>query len=196
MIPSEIELAASEWNEICYRLLLKKNYDFASKMLRFGIEEMKKKGDEATRKRMIVNLANSEKLAGRKEMALKILAAEDWSAVSDEFAICVAAVKDNLNEVIVLMGRVSAANTIRPIDFREWPVFEPLRTLPDFIVAFENHDGEALLLDKDAGLGESDLDGTSSSVDLDGDGSQGEESDEEKAKPGVVLDGSVATSVA
>jgi hypothetical protein len=38
---------------------------------------MKKYGEEATRKRMIVNLANAQKLGGNKEEAEKILQNED-----------------------------------------------------------------------------------------------------------------------
>jgi len=67
LAPSEIGVAADELNELAYRLIVKRKYIEAITFLRFGLFELKKHGEEATRKRMVVNLANAEKLGGNKE---------------------------------------------------------------------------------------------------------------------------------
>ncbi len=69
-------------------------------MFEFGIYTMKKHGSEAIRKRMIVNYANAIKLDGDKAKAEAILDAEDWSATTDVYRICVAAVKEDVDQVI------------------------------------------------------------------------------------------------
>jgi len=147
LAPSEIGVAADELNELAYRLIVKRKYIEAITFLRFGLVEMKKHGEEATRKRMVVNLANAEKLGGNKEEAEKVLSSEDWSAAADNFTICAAAIRDDVQTVVHLMKAVVSAGHLSASDFQAWPVFEKVRSEPAFIEAFEREFGEKIVAD-------------------------------------------------
>jgi hypothetical protein len=148
--PSKIKIADVELNEASYRLIVRRRYDEASTLLRFGLYEMKKHGEEATRKRMIVNLANAQKLGGNKEEAEKILQNEDWSAATDAFLVCVAAIRDDVQTVIRLMKPAVAAERMRIDDFQNWPVFEKVRADPVFVEAFEREFNRRIVEDLEA----------------------------------------------
>jgi hypothetical protein len=148
--PEEIKKADVELNEISYRLILRRRHDEASTLLRFGLFEMKKHGDEATRKRMIVNLANAEKLRGNNDEAEKILSSEDWSAVTDGFLVCVAAVRDDVQTVIRLMKPAVAAGHLKIDNFQDWPVFEKVRSDPAFVEPFEREFNRRIVEDLEA----------------------------------------------
>ncbi len=90
MKPDEIELADRRLNDISYKMITRKHYKLASKILNFGLVEMKKHGIESTRKMMVVNYANAEKLSGNITQANKILDSEDWSGSTDNYQhLCV-----------------------------------------------------------------------------------------------------------
>jgi hypothetical protein len=146
-VPNQLTDAADELNELSYRLIVKRRYREAINFLRFGLYEMKKYGEEATRKRMVVNLANAEKLAGNKEESERILADEDWSAATDSFTLCVAAVRDDVKTVVRLMKSVVIAGHMEPSDFQDWAVFQSVRSEPEFIETFEREFGEKIIAD-------------------------------------------------
>jgi hypothetical protein len=111
-------------NELCYGLIYKRHYNLAEKLLRFGTEEVKKrKGKDATRRSMVINLANACRLKGDKTKATKILDDEDWSAVDDRFHVCIAAVRENPKEVAALIRKIGANSSMNIHDYKEWPVF-------------------------------------------------------------------------
>jgi hypothetical protein len=146
----EIEEADQELNKITFRLITKRMYKEATILLRFGLFEMKKHGTELFRKMMVVNLANAEKLSGNKSEAEKILNDEDWSASTDTFVICVAAVRDDTQTVINLMKAVVDAGHLTVANFREWPVFENIRSDSHFVETFEREFGQRMVADLEA----------------------------------------------
>jgi hypothetical protein len=150
LIPSQIEEADIELNQLAYRLITERMYREANTLLRFGLFEMKKHSTDLVRKMMVVNLANAEKLSGHKAEAEKILGDEDWSASTDKFIICVAAVRDDVETVTKLMKPAVDAKHLRVADFREWPVFEKLRSDPRFIETFEREFGQRMVADLEA----------------------------------------------
>jgi hypothetical protein len=137
LAPDKIKGADAELSEVSYRLILRRRYDKASTLLRFGLYEMKRHGDDATRKRMAVNLANAEKLRGNKDEAERILQSEDCSAATEGFLVCVAAVRDDVQTVIELMKPAVAAGHLQIANFQDWPVFEKIRSDPMFVDTFE-----------------------------------------------------------
>ena len=96
---------------------------------------------------MVVNLAIAVKSIGNVDEAKKILEGEDWSAASDKFQICVAAVRDDIDAVVDYMPRI-AEKDISKDDFRDWPAFQSIRSEPKFIKAFEEKFGEAFMPDR------------------------------------------------
>ena len=149
LLPNEMVVAATELNEFAYRLLIKRKYKAATAMLEFGLYEMKKQGSDAVKKRMVINYANALKLAGNKAKASKILDGEDWSACTDEYRICIAAVRDDVESVIRMMKSVVDAKLMDISSIREWPVFEKIRADTKFIEAFEQTFGEKLLANRE-----------------------------------------------
>ena len=149
-VPNEINLAAAELNAFSYRLISNRKYKEAAEMLEFGIKTIKKHGHDAIKKQMIVNYANAIKLGGDKKQAETILDAEDWTAATDKFKICVAAVKDDVDTVISMMKRTADAGGMDASSFRDWPVFEKIRSDPRFVESFECIFDEKILLDKEA----------------------------------------------
>jgi hypothetical protein len=150
LVPADINDADGELNEFAYRLITRRRYSAAATMLSFGLYEMKKHGNDAIRKMMVVNYANAVKLGGDKVQAERILGEEDWSASTDDYKICVAAVKGETATVIKMMKAVVESEKMKIASFREWPVFETIRAEPEFVSAFEEQFGEKLLIDQEA----------------------------------------------
>jgi len=152
LTPEDINSADSELNGFAYRLITRRRYKAASTMLRFGLYEMKKHGSDAVRKMMVVNYANAIKLGGDRVQAAKILDDEDWSASTDDYRVCVAAVKGETATVVRMMKAVVESEKMKVEHFREWPVFETMRADSEFASAFEQQFGEKLMVDTEARL--------------------------------------------
>ena len=144
--PSEIGAAAWSLNDEAYELLCRRRFQLARTMLEFGLS-FKKQGEEVVRKMMVVNLAIAVKSLGNVEEAYKILDGEDWSAASDKFKICVAAVRNDIDSVVKYIAKI-AESEVSKGDFREWPAFRSIRNDPKFITSFEQRFGEAFLPDR------------------------------------------------
>jgi hypothetical protein len=132
------------FNERCMYLISARAYELAESLLTFG------KGvpglTDQIRRMMIVNLANAIRLQCRIEEAKKILDTEDWSATNDDFRICVASVRGDINDVLKLMKQ--AGKRFAAEDYRGWPVFRTTRDDPKFIELFESIFGEPFILPK------------------------------------------------
>lgn len=146
LLPTDCESAANTLNNVAFNMIEKKRYKVASNLLQFGLVDMKNKVSESCRKTMIVNYANARKLDGDEEHSRKIIEDEDWSAASDNFKICVAAIQDNVESVLTLMKAVVSSGLITLNDLRTWPVFDKVRTDPRFIDAFEASFGEKVVI--------------------------------------------------
>ena len=146
--PEQIEAASSALNELSYGLITKRQYKAAARMLKFGLFEIPKQGSDAVRKSMVINYANAEKLSGNTEEAIRILNGEDWSASTEKYKICVAAVKDDVDEVISMLKRVVEAKELSIADFRVWPVFEKLRSDAKFVEVFEKTFGTKIITER------------------------------------------------
>lgn len=145
--PDETAAAASALNQTCFELLMRRRYRLAKVMLEFGLAQPKQ-GTESTRKMMVVNLAIATKQGGNRDNALKILEAEDWSATSDKFKICVAAVREEIGTVIELFPKVAGSGEISRAGFRDWPAFLSVKENSEFVRLFETTFGEPYLPDR------------------------------------------------
>jgi hypothetical protein len=129
-------------NDFCVELIARRNYSTAEAILSFT--STCKQADRC-RRMMVINHANAVRLQKRQDEAFKILDREDWSAVSNDFKICVAAVRGDVDEVIALMKRNgSNGASVGAEDYRAWPVFRGMRTDQKFFTAFEEVFGQAL----------------------------------------------------
>jgi len=138
----ERQKADSALNNLGYSLIYAGAYDIAESLLTFGSKVFKKHSSESARRMMIVNLANAVRLQGRREEAARILDNEDWSAVDDNFKICVAAVRESVAEVVRLMPIIGSKDYPNAEDYRTWPVFRGMGGDKQFIATFEDVFGE------------------------------------------------------
>ncbi|CCD93438.1 hypothetical protein BRAO375_2590001 [Bradyrhizobium sp. ORS 375] len=128
----ERESADNAVNEFCLDLISSRDYATAEAILSFAAKCAE---SELFRRMMVINHANSVRLQKKLNEATKILDQHDWSAVGDNFRICVAAVRENVDEVTSLMKQHPSA--IDAEDYRTWPVFRGLRTNSKFSSTYE-----------------------------------------------------------
>lgn len=141
--PNERGKADGALNEAGMNLIAAREYSLAVKLLRFGVDQ-KQHSSELIKRMMIVNLANAAKLGGNKVECDKVLSSHDWSATSYQFQICVAAVRNDFQEVNRLLKLGEKVIEITPSDFRDWPVFGDVRENAETQIIFEEVFGEPL----------------------------------------------------
>jgi hypothetical protein len=128
----------SKLNSVCFELIVKKRYKLAGYLLDFALHKQKCDANDSTKRMMQVNLANTYALLGKKEQARKTLDELDWSACSDDFKICVAAVSGDIESVCRILPNAVASNAISKSALRSWPVFEHVKDSKDFVAKFED----------------------------------------------------------
>lgn len=135
-------------NQTAYEMIQERRFGLASSILDFAFNSPKGDMKEATHKMITVNLANSYKKLKDEEKCCKILDGMDWSASSDDFQICVAALKEDINQVVNLIPRVAKSGSVEMEAFREWPVFDWVRDNDLVAEKFLEVFGEPLKLPK------------------------------------------------
>jgi hypothetical protein len=141
----ERENADKVLNELGYNLIHGREYRLAEALLEFGANILRTHASDQVRRMMVVNLANAVRLQKREGEAKSILDKEDWTACNNTFKISVAAVRGDIDEVVRLM-RVEGGNNPQLMEaYRTWPVYRGMRTEEQFMIAFEEIFGEALI---------------------------------------------------
>ena len=128
--------AFSVVNQIAYSLLLNKQYTIADRILKYCLSLEKINFSEVTRKMMIVNRANALKKIGDISASNSLIDGVDWSASSENFQICVAAIRGNVQDVVSKMELVIKSELLTISDFLEWPVFDDIRESEPFKLEF------------------------------------------------------------
>ena len=129
--------AFSAVNQTAFELIRSHEYTVPIRVLEYVLSLKNVEAAESTRRMMVVNLASAYAHSGNNDKCAQILDGVDWSASSDNYKICVAALKSNLKEVCRLMPLVEAAGSVTKSDIREWPVFDFVRDKPEVIQKFE-----------------------------------------------------------
>ena len=142
----ERDEADTAFNDQAFELIISREYKTAEALLSFSTGVLKRAGNDRTRRMMIVNLANAMKLQQNEDGCNKLLDSEDWSAVGDDFAMSLAAIRGNLGEVTRLMRKIGSKGEISLQDYRTWPVFRQIRTTPEFSGALIEIFGEPLVV--------------------------------------------------
>ncbi|MNR23277.1 hypothetical protein D3C85_1402870 [compost metagenome] len=99
---------------------------------------------DVIKKMATVNHAIAEKKCGRQKEMESILSGTDWSSSREEFHLCVAAVREDINEVSRLIPRLINSDWVRPHCYFEWPAFEWLRKEKKFWELLESEYGEEI----------------------------------------------------
>lgn len=154
--PAERDAADREINQLAFQLLRDTRYNVAQKILEYGTSHTSN-GDAAVRDMMRVNYANALKLGGKKGASLDILKATDWSAHDIGFRISVAAVRDDVEQVVSMMKEATRSKSkyfSDPEDaFKTWPAFQTIRGEKAFQDKFKELFGKELVFAMSHGLG-------------------------------------------
>lgn len=137
VIPEDRESADESLNMICYDLLSEGKYALACTLLDFAVCTIKKHTDDQTRRIFVVNQAQAYKWAGDSEKAIHIIDQEDWSASSDMFCLAEAAIRSDVNLACKIVKRIGSNGMPRKVDYRDWPLFQELRSQPEFVEIFQ-----------------------------------------------------------
>lgn len=86
---------------------------------------------------------------GNSEKAHQVITGLDWSASREDFQICVAAIKGDIDEVVRLMPKVHQGELINKSAFREWPVFDWAREERAVREKFQEVYGEPIIVPND-----------------------------------------------
>ena len=121
------EEAYESLTERTYELIKDGQSRVAAKLLDLALFKQTPSASDRTRKMMTVNLANAYKKLKNEKRAQEIIGEVDWSAATDDFQICVAAIQGDVERFVELMPRAAHADLIKKSDFREWPVFDWIR---------------------------------------------------------------------
>lgn len=134
--PLEEQKAFSRLNMAAFRLIETKNFEVAIRVLEFALGLKNTTAEDRIRKMMYVNLASAHKHLGGDEQCLRTLSGVDWSGSSDDFKVCVAALKGDIERVTRLMALVASSGAITKESFRVWPVFKFIRDNDEFLGKF------------------------------------------------------------
>lgn len=133
-------------HNLSYILIEHEHYDLALEMLDFACLTIKKHPDAKRMHMMIVNRANCLKFLGRKADCEAVLDRVDWSPYDVMFRVCVAALRDDVAEVVSHMPSLVGHEYITAAAYREWPVFHWVRDKKEFQDKFKDVYGENLVL--------------------------------------------------
>ena len=139
------ETAYKSFNHLAYELIKDGQSRVAVRLLDLALFRQSLSASDRVEKMMTINLANAYKKLGDDEKAKEIIAEVDWSAATDDFQICIAAIEQDIERFVELMTRVSQAKLLRKSDFREWPVFDRVREEQSVREKFEEIYGESII---------------------------------------------------
>lgn len=135
LFPENTQVADEDMNELGFRLLKRGNYRLSTSLLKFALG-LRGESNDRVRRMIVVNYASALRLSGDGDGAKKILDAQDWSAVDDDFRQCVAAVRGDVGEVVKLMKKLGSGGS-ESSKYRGWPVFFHIREDKKFVAAYE-----------------------------------------------------------
>ncbi len=133
---NELEDSDSSLNMIGYNMLVDKKYDMAIKILLVA-KKMPRHSSDSIRRMHIINLSIAYKFSGKNSEFDATINNEDWSSCSDDFKLCVNALKGKYTEAVNLMKKLGKNSDIVPERaYIEWPAFEEFRKTTEFSDAF------------------------------------------------------------
>lgn len=125
----------SERNELASRLC-----DYVSKLKVIAFKE-------TIRLRFVVNHASSLLHLKQEQAGMKVLDDVDWTATSDDFRICVAALRKDYTEIRQILPIIKASDKLKVDELREWPVFDFVKKEEEFLSIFEEVYGEKFVVE-------------------------------------------------
>jgi hypothetical protein len=145
----ELETADNNLAAITYELIAEEKYKLAINILDFATCVLKKYANEHMRRVFIVNRAQAYKWSGNPRKANEILHTEDWTATSDIFRLCNAALQDDFSKASELMRKVGPGKDHK-VNYKDWPIFKEFRKSTEFSLTYEEIFGHSFSIATDA----------------------------------------------
>lgn len=133
----------SRFNQASYYQISNERFSSASRIAGVIVSD-KFAVSDITMKMATVNRAIALKKMGEAAEVEKVLSSCDWSSAKDEFQICIAAVREDLDAVEKLVPKLKGSEWITPSSYFEWPAFEWVRQKKKFWNLLENTYGDEI----------------------------------------------------
>lgn len=117
------EQAFTNLNQAAFKLIQNEKHLVAERLCGYALSLQKVKMTAEIQLMLIVNRASALRHLGCLEESKKILQSNDWSASSDLFKICVAAISEDAEEFVELLPRVKLSGSLSASDLVSWPCF-------------------------------------------------------------------------
>ncbi len=127
-LKNEEQAAFSAINEIIYKLIEHHRYQVAIRVSELVLTLKNVQVTDVIRRMLTVNLASAYSHIEDQIACNRVLDGLDWSASSDDFKICVASLRKDVDEVIELIPSVVASGKITQFALKRWPVFDGVRS--------------------------------------------------------------------
>lgn len=158
-LPAQEKEAFVSINQIAFKIISTKKYIVPIRIVEYALGLKNTTAPESVKRMMIVNLASAYKHNKDDAKCIEVLDSVDWSASSDPFKICVHALKGDVSLVTRLMPILATASLVRSDDvisvhkddYRDWPVFDFIRSDASFKATFLEVYGEPLMDDQQSG---------------------------------------------
>lgn len=136
--PANLQSHISVFADETYELMVDNHSLVVSRVLEFITSKQNLKFDQQYVMMMTINLAISFKKLGKDECCNRILDTVEWKTLSDEYVICVSAIREDIDSVCRIMPIAVSANKITKDDLYSWAAFDWVRENPKFQDAFKD----------------------------------------------------------
>lgn len=145
LLPDERPDADKSLNNLLYDALEIENWPRAKMLGKFACDQ-KEFSDESMKKHFTVNYIQAIKWAGPDAEARELLDEHDWSALSLEFRLAAAVLKDANDEAAGLMRQIGKrTKIIDESSYHTWPLFRMFRSTEQFEKAYNDVYGYAFI---------------------------------------------------
>jgi hypothetical protein len=141
LFKDDFEDADKQLNEICYSLLISRQYKLADILLDFAFKQTKHFND-LTKNIFIVNKSLSLHLQGKNDLAKEVINSKDWSASSDDFKLAHLIINEKHDEICALMKKIGKNGDVDRLEYKSWPLFYKLRNEDKFKETYKEIFGE------------------------------------------------------
>lgn len=137
LLKTELKEVDESLIAISFASIEREEYGVAIGLLEFFTQAQMDHIDEATKRIMIINLAQAHKWKGDDEKCKLTLDAMDWSACEDRFKLAVYVLRGDFEAAYKAMRALVHDDTFLPIYYKEWPLFRKLRSETQFLTVYE-----------------------------------------------------------
>lgn len=138
VIPDEIEEADDHLISVLYDFLERCEWPYAITAGSFALS-LPKHFNEVKRTIMLVNYAIAAKFSGQDSLATDLLNSKDWSALSLDFRLAEAVLREDFEKASALMISIGKRGQfVTEEAYHVWPLFNQFRMSNQFVTAYES----------------------------------------------------------